>query len=151
MLLLALTFSLDIMIAQRSDCLSPVRAKKVSVQEGRGTGSNRLGTHSFHRVAVTHGSALSQLRSLLICSAHQLNLGRPSTSVGGRQEVTSAGPGGGVTDCGNSLFDSHLTPQTPPCTCQDETYLKPRPPLRSETPASSFHTGTHSSEHSDST
>lgn len=89
---------------------------------------------SSHRVAVTHGSALSQLRSPLICSAHQLNLRRPSTSVGGRQEVTSAGPGGGVTDCSSSLFDSHLRLRL-------ATDPKPRPPLRSETPASSCHTG----------
>lgn len=75
-------------------------------------------------VAVTHGSALSQLHSLLICSAHQLNLRRPSTPVGARQEVTSAGPGGGVTDCRSSLFDSHLTPH--------DIKLKPHPPRRSE-------------------
>lgn len=94
--------------------VSSKRQKSESVQEGRGTRSNRLGTQSFHRVAVTHGSALSQLRSPLICSAHQLNLRRPSTSVGGRQEVTSAGPGGGVTECGSSLFDSHFTPRPLP-------------------------------------
>lgn len=123
-LLLALPFSLDFVVAEGSACLSPAGAKKkVSVCRRREEELVPTGS-ALHRVAVTHGSALSQLRSLLICSAHPLNLRTPSTPVGGRQDVTSAGPGGGVTECRSTLFHSHLTPRG--------IRPRPRPPWRSD-------------------